>query len=161
MTPSASSAPFTKNRPPLPINAPSTLNLHKTSYLHVQTLPQLPTTTFPYSNSADHPVTFTPHHVASPVLPSEPSAKTFSPTSYANALTGTDHLKLFFERFPSWVEYQDLKKTFVKFGRVTKLFMSKRKTVLGRCFGFVEILSPLSGSDLLTRPVMFSSIPIS
>jgi RNA recognition motif-containing protein len=46
------------------------------------------------------------------------------------------------------VEYQDLKKTFGKFGRVIKLFLSKRKTVLGRRFGFVEILSPLPVSDL-------------
>lgn len=46
------------------------------------------------------------------------------------------------------MEYQDLKKTFGKFGRVVKLFLSKRKTVLGRRFGFVEILSPLPVSDL-------------
>ena len=46
------------------------------------------------------------------------------------------------------MEYQDLKKTFEKFGWVVKLFLSKRKTVLGRRFGFVEILSPLPVSDL-------------
>ncbi|KAI9400841.1 hypothetical protein POPTR_001G038975v4 [Populus trichocarpa] len=148
MTPSASSTPFTKNHPPMPVIASSTLNLHKTPYQHLQILPQPPTTTSPYSNSTDYPVTFTSHQAASPVLPSKPSTKTFSPASYANAPTSPDHLKLFFERFPSWVEYQDLKKTFGKFGRVIKLFLSKRKTVLGRRFGFVEILSPLPVSDL-------------
>jgi hypothetical protein len=103
MTPSASSAPFTKNHPPMPVIASSTLNLHKTPYQHLQTLPQPPTTS-PYSNPTDYPVTFTSNQAAFPVLPSEPPSKTFSPTSYANTPTGTDHLKLFFERFPSWVE---------------------------------------------------------
>ena len=46
------------------------------------------------------------------------------------------------------MEYQDLKKTFGKFDRVIKLFLSKRKTVLGRRFGFVDILSPLPVFDI-------------
>lgn len=42
------------------------------------------------------------------------------------------------------MEYQDLKRAFFKLGRVIKLFVSKRKTVLGRRFGFVNISSSLS-----------------
>jgi hypothetical protein len=49
------------------------------------------------------------------------------------------------------VEYQDLKKAFFKLGRVTKLFISKRKTALGRRFGFVDILSPLPIFDLCVQ----------
>jgi RNA recognition motif-containing protein len=146
MTPSASSAPSTKNQPP--IIAPSILHLHKTPSQHLQTLPPPLEITPPFLNPTDYPVTFPSNQTASPVLPSEPLKKTLTPTSFVNSPAGTDQLKLFFERFPSWVEYQDLKKTFGKFGRVVKLFLSKRKTVLGRRFGFVEILSPLPVSDL-------------
>ncbi|KAG6778847.1 hypothetical protein POTOM_015195 [Populus tomentosa] len=115
---------------------------------HLQTLPQPPTITSHHLNPSDYPVFFPSNKVASPVFPSEPPTKTFSLASHVNTPTGTDHLKLFFERFPSWVEYQDLKKTFGKFGQVIKLFLSKRKTVLGRRFGFVDILSPLPVIDI-------------
>ncbi|KAJ6944605.1 hypothetical protein NC652_009847 [Populus alba x Populus x berolinensis] len=148
MTLSVSSAPFTKNQPPMPVIASSILHLHKTPYQHLQTLPQPPTITSPYLNPTDYPVILPSNQAASPVFPSEPPNKLFSPASYVNTSSGPDHLKLFFERFPSWVEYQDLKRTFSKFGRVIKLFLSKRKTVLGRRFGFVELLSPLPVSDL-------------
>ncbi|KAJ6951528.1 hypothetical protein NC653_040849 [Populus alba x Populus x berolinensis] len=144
----ASSAPLTKNHPPMPVLASSILHPHKTPYQHLQTLPQPPAIPSPHLNPTDYPVIFPSNKAASPVFPSEPPTKTFSPASHVSTPTGTDHLKLFFERFPSWVEYQDMKKTFGKFGRVIKLFLSKRKTVLGRRFGFVDILSPLPVFDI-------------
>ena len=84
-----------------------------------------------------------------PVPSFAPSCKTPVPapcTSITN--DAAEHVKLFFERFPSWVDYQDLKRAFFKLGRVIKLFVSKRKTVLGRRFGFVDISSSLSVTTL-------------
>lgn len=140
-------APITKN-PPLPTITTSTLNLHKSSYQYAKILSQPPTTTLASSKLSDHPVTFTRNPTAPSVIPSAPTTKNLSPTPYATTLSDSDHIKLFFERFPSVVEYQNLKKTFFKFGQVTKLFLSKRKTALRRRFGFVDILSPLFVSDL-------------
>ena len=37
--------------------------------------------------------------------------------------------KFFFERFPSWLDYHDLKKTFSKIGPVTNLFVSRKKNI--------------------------------
>ncbi|KAL9387903.1 hypothetical protein Peur_021027 [Populus x canadensis] len=79
-----------------------------------------------------------------PVPSSASTCKTPVPTLCTSIINDAEYVKLFFERFPSWVDYQDLKRDFFKLGRVIKLFVSKRKTVLGRCFGFVDISSPLS-----------------
>ncbi|KAG6776173.1 hypothetical protein POTOM_019679 [Populus tomentosa] len=69
-----------------------------------------------------------------------------APCTFIN--NDAEHVKLFFERFPSWVDYQDLRRAFCKLGRVSKLFVSKHKTVLERRFGFVDISSSLSISSL-------------
>ena len=81
-------------------------------------------------------------------IPGPSSASTSKTTVPAPFNNEAEHVKLFFERFPSWVDYQDLKRAFGKFGRVFKLFVSKRKTVLGRRFGFVDISSSLSVTSL-------------
>ncbi|XP_011012881.1 PREDICTED: uncharacterized protein LOC105117043 [Populus euphratica] len=83
-----------------------------------------------------------------PVPSSAPTCKTPIPAPCASITNDAEHVKLFFERFPSWVDYQDLKRAFFKLSRVIKLFVSKRKTVLGRRFGFVDISSSLSVSTL-------------
>ena len=138
MTPAASSTPFTKNHP-MPVIASSILHLHKTPYQHLQILSQPPTTTSPYLNPTDYPITFPSNQAASPVFPSEPPTKTCSSASYVNTPTDTDHLKMFFEIFPSWVEYQDLKKTLVLW----------------------KYYHPCLCLIFVTKPVMFGSIPIS
>ena len=76
------------------------------------------------------------------------TCKTPVPTPCTFINNDAEHVKLFFERFPSWVDYQDLKRAFCKLGRVFKLFVSKLKIVLGRRFGFVDISSSLSISSL-------------
>lgn len=88
------------------------------------------------------------NHASVPTTSSAPIFKAPDPTPCIITPYGPEQVKLFFERFPSWVEYQDLKRAFCKLGRVTKLFISTRKTVLGRRFGFVDILSPVPISDL-------------
>jgi len=60
--------------------------------------------------------------------------------------------KFFFERFPSWLDYHDLKKTFSKIGPVTNLFVSGKKTSRGRRFGFVSFLS------ILKEPEIYDSL---
>lgn len=88
------------------------------------------------------------NHASVPTTSSAPIFKAPDPTPCIITPYGPEQVKLFFERFPSWVEYQDLKRAFCKLGRVTKLFISTRKIVLGRRFGFVDILSPVPISDL-------------
>ena len=100
------------------------------------------------SQTPNHPATFTRKSAYTPVIPSASNTKSLGLSPLDSAPPISQPIKLFFERFPSWVDYQDLKKTFLKFGRVTKLFLSKRKTALGRRFGFVDILSPMSVNDL-------------
>jgi hypothetical protein len=136
------SAPITKN-PPLPTITTSTLNLHKSSYQYAKIPSQPPTATLASSKLADHPVTFTRNLTAPSVIPSAPTTKNLSLTPYATTLSDSDHIKLFFERFPSVVEYQDLKKTFFKFGQVTKLFLSKRQNSSQMTFWFCGHIIPL------------------
>ena len=100
------------------------------------------------SQTPNHPATFTRKSAYTPVIPSASNTKSLGLSPLDSAPPISQPIKLFFERFPSWVDYQDLKKTFLKFGRVTKLFLSKRKTALGRRFGFVDILSSMSVNDL-------------
>jgi hypothetical protein len=90
----------------------------------------------------------TPNHPAIFARKSASNTKSLGLSPLDSAPPISQPINLFFERFPSWVDYQDLKKTFLKFGRVTKLFLSKRKTALGRRFGFVDILSSMSVNDL-------------
>jgi len=56
--------------------------------------------------------------------------------------------KFFFERFPSWLDYHDLKKRLSKISHVTNLFVSRKKTSQGRRFGFVSFLSTLQESEI-------------
>ena len=56
--------------------------------------------------------------------------------------------KFFFERFPSWLDYHDLKKRLSKISHVTNLFISRKKTSRGRRFGFVSFLSTLKESEI-------------
>jgi hypothetical protein len=56
--------------------------------------------------------------------------------------------KFFFELFPAWLDYHDLKKTFSKIGPVTNLFVSGKKTSQGRRFGFVSFLSILKEPEI-------------
>ncbi|KAJ6948384.1 hypothetical protein NC651_002658 [Populus alba x Populus x berolinensis] len=111
-------------------------------------MPQSSAATFLFSQNPNHPATFARKPSSTPIIPSAPNTKSLglSPLDIAHPIL--QPLKLFFERFPSWVDYHDLKKAFLKFGRVTKLFISKRKTTLGQRFGFVDILSSMSVNDL-------------
>ena len=111
-------------------------------------MPQSSAATFPFSQNPNHPATITRKPSSTLVIPSAPNTKSLglSPLDISHPIL--QPLKLFFERFPSWVDYHDIKKAFFKFGRVTKLFISKRKTTLGRRFGFVDILSSMSVNDL-------------
>ncbi|KAG6735302.1 hypothetical protein POTOM_022361 [Populus tomentosa] len=67
------------------------------------------------------------------------------------ALTPSVSAKIYFERFPSWLDYQDLKKAFSKISPVTNLFVSRKKTKQGRRFGFVSFFSLLEDTDLCDR----------
>jgi hypothetical protein len=96
-----------------------------------------PTTTLSLSKSSDHPVIYTYNPLAPLVTSSASTFKNPGPTPFTATPIDPNHDKFFFKRFPSWVEYQDLKKAFLKFGQVTKLFVSKRKTIYGRRFSFV------------------------
>ena len=115
---------------------------------HIHTTSQSSAATFLFSQNPYHPTTFARQPSSTPVIPSTPSTKSCDLSPLDIAHPNLQPLKLVFERFPSWVDYHDLKKAFLKFGRVTKLFISKRKTTLGRRFGFVDILSTISVNDL-------------
>ncbi|KAG6737373.1 hypothetical protein POTOM_058889 [Populus tomentosa] len=91
------------------------------------------------------------NHASVPTTSSAPIYKAPDPTPCIITPNDPEQVKLFFERFPSLVEYQDLKRAFCKLGRVNKLFISTRKTDLGRRFGFVDILSPVPVSDLCVQ----------
>ena len=84
------------------------------------------------------------------------------PMCYANNSQNNKHLpnttptpsvftKLYFERFPSWIDYQDLKKAFQKISLVTNLFISRKKTKIGRRFDFVTFFSHLKDTELCDR----------
>lgn len=107
---------------------------------HAHTLSQSSAATLSSSQTPNHPTTF--------ARKSASNTKSLGLSPLDSAPPISQPIKLFYERFPSWVDYQDLKKTFLKFGRVTKLFLSKRKTTLSRRFGFVDILSLMSVNDL-------------
>ena len=81
-----------------------------------------------------------PVHHARNVQNNKPSSNTTFP-AFAPS-------KFFFEHFPSWLDYHDLKKTLSKIGPVTNLFVSRKKTSRGRRFGFVSFLSTLKESDI-------------
>jgi hypothetical protein len=81
---------------------------------------------------------------------------------YTNNIQNTKHLpnttptpsiptKFYFERFSSWLDYQDLKKAFSKISLVTNLFVSRKKTKRGRRFGFVSFFSHLKDANLCDR----------
>ena len=113
----------TIHKPPLPRQSYLFPNLH-TTLLSLQTTLSLPLL---------HPLHQPPKTLAPHLLLPLPDIQS---------------VPLFFERFPIWVEFQDLRKVFLKLGQVTKLFVCKRKISYGRRFGFVDILSPLSVSDI-------------
>jgi len=88
--------------------------------------------------------------------------KFLQPMCYTNNSQNNKHLpnttptpsvstKFYFERFPSWLDYQDLKKAFSKISLVTNLFVSRKKTKIGRRFGFVTFFSHLEATDLCDR----------
>jgi hypothetical protein len=93
---------------------------------HAHTLSQSSAATLSSSQTPNHPAIF--------ARKSASNTKSLGLSPLDSAPPILQPIKLFFERFPSWVDYQDLKKTFLKFGRVTKLFLSKRKTALGQRF---------------------------
>jgi RNA recognition motif-containing protein len=53
--------------------------------------------------------------------------------------------------FPSWLDYQDLKRAFSNISPVTNLFVFRKKTKRGRQFGFVSFFSHLEDADLCDR----------
>jgi len=73
---------------------------------------------------------------------------TITTNTFLTQLPSSVSSKFYFERFPSWLDYHDLKKAFSNIGPVTNLFVSKKKTSGGRRFGFVTFLSPLKELDL-------------
>lgn len=85
--------------------------------------------------------------------PLHPATLNFlQPICYTNNNQNNKHLpnttptpsvfsKFYFERFPSWIDYQDLKKAFSNISPVTNLFISSKKTKIGRRFGFVTFFS--------------------
>lgn len=93
-------------------------------------------TTFPVTLNLPRPV----HHTINVQNVNKPSSNTTFPTFTPS--------KFFIERFPSWLDYHDLKKTLAKIGPVTNLFVSRKKTSRGRRFGFVSFLSTLKESDI-------------
>jgi hypothetical protein len=104
-----------RSQPTIALTA--TISPKKPSDHHDKHLPHLNTATLvsqklPYRN-----------HAPFPTPSSAPIYKVTDPTPCITTPNDPEQVKLFFERFPSWVEYQDLKKAFFKLGRVTKLFI--------------------------------------
>ncbi|KAG6736003.1 hypothetical protein POTOM_061309 [Populus tomentosa] len=131
----------------IPIHHPPLTTTARTDQ-HAHILSQSSIATLSSSKYPNHPIIFARNSPVTLVIPSASTTKSLGLSSHDTAPPISHPIKLFFERFPFYVEYQDLKKTFFKFGRVTKLFLFKRKTALGRRFGFVDILSPMFVIDL-------------
>ena len=74
-------------------------------------------TTFPVTLSLPRPV----HHTINVQNVNKPSSNTTFPTFTPS--------KFFIERFPSWLDYHDLKKTLAKIGPVTNLFCLQEKNI--------------------------------
>ena len=106
---------------------------------------------------ANAPLKHTQHHPHQPA-----TLNSLQPICYTNNSQNTKHLpkialtpsvstKFYFERFPTWLDYQDLKKAFSKISLVTNLFVSRKKTKRGRRFGFVSFFSHLEDTNLCDR----------
>jgi len=111
-----------------------------------------------YNSTPQTPANVPLQHTQHPPL--HPATMNFlQPMCYTNNCQDNKHLpntsptlsvftKFYFERFPSWIDYQDLKKSFSKISLVTNLFVSRKKTKIGRRFGFVTFFSHLKDTEL-------------
>ncbi|KAJ6865940.1 hypothetical protein NC652_037460 [Populus alba x Populus x berolinensis] len=62
-----------------------------------------------------------------------------------------NHVHVFYEGFPSWVDGKTLKTYFMKMGKIQRLFISRKRTKAVKRFGFVTIASNFSDKKLLGK----------
>jgi len=72
---------------------------------HAHILSQSSTATLLSSKYLNHPVTFARNSVVTPVIPSASNTKSLGLSSHDTAPPIAHPIKLYFERFPFWVDY--------------------------------------------------------
>jgi hypothetical protein len=71
-----------------------------------------------------------------------------------------DHLvaqTFYFECFPSWLTFTELRKEFQRYGTITELFVSKRLNKSGKRFGFLSLSDPEADITEKLNKIWFSS----
>jgi RNA recognition motif-containing protein len=63
----------------------------------------------------------------------------------------------YFECFPTWLTFIELRNEFQRYGTITKLFISKRLNKYGKRFGFLSLCNPEADITEKLNKIWFSS----